>query len=97
MAQAFFRVDQEVEGKQRFYVVHSTRPRFSVMVDPAYDPEGKPGRGFVKALRIANGWGDDYRQCIRLINQAETYFREDARRRREGTTFISPRGRIAEP
>lgn len=82
MNRAFFRVEQEVDGESRFYVVHSLRPRFSVQVDPGYDPEGKPGRGFVKALRIANGWGDDYRRCIGLINKAEAYFREEARRRK---------------
>ncbi len=68
-------VKREEGTRTRLYVVHPQEPRFSIEVDPAYNPLGKSGSGFIKSLRVNNSWSGDYHRCLSLINQAEEFFR----------------------
>ncbi|MCH8474752.1 MAG: hypothetical protein LAT55_05930 [Opitutales bacterium] len=80
---SFFRIDKELTEGAEHYVVHGVRPRFTILVDPNYNPEGPPGRGFIKKLRISNGWDNDYLRCRNLLSAAEKYFREEHQRRKQ--------------
>ena len=90
--QDFFRIERQKAEGQEHFVVHGVRPRFTLHVDPQYNPEGKPGRGFIKSLHIANGWGNDYLNCRNLLSAAEKYFREEFQKRkaREASHRLSP-------
>lgn len=80
---AFFRIDKQMNEGSEHYVVHGLRPRFTILVDPSYNPDGPPGRGFIKKVCIANGWGNDYLKCRHLLSAAESYFREEHQRRKQ--------------
>lgn len=72
----FVMVERDEGGVGRFFVTYSRDPRFSIEVDPAYDPLGKPGRGFIKSIRMNNSWNGDYHRCFSLLNEAEEFFRQ---------------------
>lgn len=61
----------------RYHVVHSADPKFSIEVDPAYNPEGRAGGNFIKSIRLNNSWSGDYHCCFGLIRRAEEFFREN--------------------
>lgn len=71
----FLMVKRQEDSGCRFYVVHSSDPRFSIEVDPAYNPLGKTGSGFIKSIRLNNSWSGDYHRCLSLVKQAEEFFR----------------------
>jgi len=71
----FLMVKREEGGTLRFYVVHSRDPRFSIEVDPSYNPLGKTGGSFIKSIRLNNSWSGDYHRCLALLKQAEEFFR----------------------
>lgn len=71
----FVMVQREEGAGCRFYVTHSREPHFSIEVDPAYDPCGKTGQGFIKSIRINNSWTGDYHRCLSLVREAEEFFR----------------------
>lgn len=71
----FLMVRRDEGPTHRFFVVHARDPRFSIEVDPSYNPLGKSGAGFVKSIRINNSWTGDYHRCLSLVKQAEEFFR----------------------
>jgi hypothetical protein len=73
---SFLVVKREEGTAERCYVVHSLEPRFSIEVDPSYNPLGTTGAGFVKSIRLNNSWTGDYNRCLSLVKQAEEFFRQ---------------------
>jgi hypothetical protein len=71
----FLMVKREEGATNRFFVVHSQEPRFSIEVDPSYNPLGSKGSGFIKSIRLNNSWSGDYHRCLGLVKQAEEFFR----------------------
>lgn len=77
MAYSNFLLVERTEGDiSRFYVIHSCEPHFCIEVDPAYNPFGKTGIGFIKSIRIKNSWTGDYHRSISLAKEAEQFFRQ---------------------
>lgn len=79
----FVMIEREVNGITRRYVTHSREPRFSIEVDPSYDPVGKIGGGFIKGIRLNNSWTGDYHRCLALVKEAEEFFRQSFLRRNQ--------------
>lgn len=76
MARTSFLIVKRREGDGCLYhVVHSSEPKFSIEVDPAYSPFGKPGCNFIKSIRLNNSWSGDYHRCFALVRKAEEFFR----------------------
>ncbi|HLS28493.1 MAG TPA: hypothetical protein VK041_07570 [Opitutales bacterium] len=71
----FYMVKRTRGQRDQFYVAHSRNPRFTIKIDPDYNPHGKPGLGFIKSIRLSNSWTADYHLCLRLVNEAENFFR----------------------
>lgn len=71
----FVRIEREVDGRTRHYVVHTRDPRFSVEIAPDTEAPDKMGKGIIKALRLPNSWSGNYSQCSKLIAAAQEFFR----------------------
>lgn len=72
----FVMVKRDRGPQTQFYVVYSQDPRFSIEVEPSYDPRGQAGKGFIKSIRINNSWTGDYHRCLALLKDAEEFFRQ---------------------
>ncbi len=72
----FVMVRRDHASGSEYHVVYSQQPRFSIEVDPAYNPLGKAGQGFIKRIRINNSWNGDYHRCLALVRDAEEFYRQ---------------------
>lgn len=72
----FMRIEREVNGSTRYYVVHTHDPKFSVELMPDRDAPDQIGKGVIKALRLPNSWSGNHAQCGKLIGAAQEFFRE---------------------
>jgi hypothetical protein len=69
----FMRIEREVDGRTRHYVVHTVEPKFSLEIVPDGEAVGK---GTIKALRMPNSWAGNYSQCAKLISAAQAFFEQ---------------------
>jgi hypothetical protein len=70
----FMRIEREVDGQTRHYVVHTRDPKFSLEIVPDEDAPDHHGKGVIKALRMPNSWAGNYAQCAKLIAAAQEFF-----------------------
>ncbi|MBC8040026.1 MAG: hypothetical protein H7Y06_05745 [Opitutaceae bacterium] len=70
----FMRIEREVDGKTRHYVVHTRDPKFSLEIMPDEAAPDHRGKGVIKALRMPNSWAGNYAQCAKLISAAQEFF-----------------------
>ena len=68
------RIEREVAGQARHYVVHTVDPKFSLEIIPDEEAPDHVGRGTIKALRMPNSWAGNYAQCAKLIAAAQEFF-----------------------
>ncbi len=70
----FLRIERDVPGGSRHYVVHGADPRFSLELTPdGQAPDGR-GRGVIKRLCLPNSWAGDYTKYSKLITAAQDFF-----------------------
>lgn len=72
----FMRIEREVDGRTRHYVVHTHDPKFSVELAPDGDAPDHIGTGVIKALLLPNSWTGNYTQCSKLVTAAQEFFRQ---------------------
>jgi len=70
----FMRIEREVDGRTRHYVVHTRDPKFSLEIIPDGEGPGQAGAGTIKAVRLPNSWAGNYAQCAKLIAAAQEFF-----------------------
>jgi hypothetical protein len=70
----FMRIEREVAGRTRHYVVHTRDPKFSLEIVPDEEAPDHIGTGVIKALRIPNSWAGNYSQYAKLIVAAQEFF-----------------------
>lgn len=70
------RIEREVGGQTRHYVVHTQDPKFSLEIIPDDDAPDHRGKGVIKALRMPNSWAGNYAQCAKLIAAAQEFFNQ---------------------
>ena len=70
----FMRIEREVDGKTRHYVVHVRDPKFSLEIIPDEIAADHHGKGVIKAVRLPNSWAGNYSQCAKLIAAAQEFF-----------------------
>lgn len=70
----FMRIEREVDGKTRHYVVHTRDPKFSLEITPDDQAPDHMGNGVIKAVRMPNSWAGNYSQCAKLILAAQEFF-----------------------
>jgi hypothetical protein len=70
----FMRIEREVDGQTRHYVVHTRDPKFSLEIIPDQGAPDHHGQGVIKALRMPNSWAGNYSQCAKLIVAAQAFF-----------------------
>ena len=72
----FMRIEREVDGRTRHYVVHTVEPKFSLEIIPDGETADQAGKGTIKALRMPNSWAGNYSQCAKLIAAAQAFFEQ---------------------
>lgn len=72
----FMRIEREVDGRTRHYVVHTVEPKFSLEIVPDDEAPDHRGKGVIKALRMPNSWAGNYAQCAKLIAAAQEFFNQ---------------------
>ena len=72
----FMRIEREVDGRTRHYVVHTVEPKFSLEIVPDEAAADQRGKGVIKALRMPNSWAGNYAQCAKLIGTAQAFFEQ---------------------
>jgi hypothetical protein len=72
----FMRIEREVRGKTRHYVVHTRDPKFSVELAPDTEAADKIGKGVIKRLCVPNSCVGDYTKCAQFVTAAQEFFRE---------------------
>lgn len=70
----FMRIEREVDGTTRHFVVHTRDPKFSLEIVPDNEAPDHMGKGIIRALRLPNSWAGNYSQCAKLIAAAQEFF-----------------------
>jgi len=72
----FMRIEREVDGQIRHYVVHTVDPKFSIELMPDAESPDKVGKGVIKGVRLPNSWAGNYAHCVKLIAAAQEFFQQ---------------------
>jgi hypothetical protein len=70
----FLRIERDLPGGSRHYVVHVSDPRFSLELAPDGQAPDQIGRGVMKRLCLPNSWAGDYTKYSKLITAAQDFF-----------------------
>jgi len=70
----FLRIERELGGDSRHYVVHTRDPKFSMELTPDRGAPDHVGRGVIKRVCVPNSWAGDYGQYAKLISAAQEFF-----------------------
>lgn len=70
------RIEREVRGTSKHYVVHLHDPKFSVELTPDGDAPDKVGKGVLKRVCVPNSWAGNYGQYAKLISAAQAFFEQ---------------------
>ena len=72
----FLRIEREVGGGSRHYVVHTNDPKFSMELLPDATAPDKIGKGIIKRVCVPNSWAGDYASYAKFIAAAQEFFGE---------------------
>jgi hypothetical protein len=72
----FVRIDRDLPGGGRHYVVHTADPRLTLELTPDRDAPNRLGRGIIKRVCVPNSWAGDYGQYAKLLTAAQEFFAE---------------------
>lgn len=70
----FMRVEREMDGQTKHFVVHTQDPKLAVEIMPDEEASDRRGKGIIKRIRVPNSWAGNYSQYSRIIAAAQEFY-----------------------
>ncbi len=72
----FMRVEREMDGQTKHFVVHTQDPKLAVEIMPDKEAADQRGKGIIKRIRVPNSWAGNYSQYSRIIAAAQEFYQQ---------------------
>lgn len=72
----FMRIEREVDGRTRHFVLHMSDPKFALELELDQSAADHIGKGVIKRLRLPNSWAGNYTQYGKFIAAAQEFFQQ---------------------